>query len=121
MTKEQKYAEQLKDLGIYEEAFKPLIHDLCMLERDLSRARKQLKKKTPAGEVPSCADPLYNVIRQLQANILAYRDALGLTPKSLKKLQGSQPALRRVPDMQETPLSRIQKKHGNVRNSNASA
>lgn len=87
-SKETQYAEQLKSLGIYDKAFDPAIHELCILERELSRARKQLKAKSKDGEPPSFADPLYAAIRQIQTSILAYRDSLGLTPKSLRKLKG---------------------------------
>lgn len=93
-SKETEYAEQLKSLGIYDKAFEPAIHELCILERELSRARKQLKDKAGKDEngkpkAPSYSDPLYASIRQIQTSILAYRDSLGLTPKSLKKLKGA--------------------------------
>ena len=34
MTKEQIYAEQMRDLGIYDKAFEPEIHTLAILERE---------------------------------------------------------------------------------------
>ena len=120
-SKEEKYIQQLKDLGIYEQAYDPAIHELCILERELSRARKQLKDKAADGKAPSYADPLYSVIRQLQTNILAYRDALGMTPKSLRKLRGNQPVLRTIAGNAETPLERMQKKHGTAWKSNTTA
>lgn len=116
MAKEQEYADQLRALGIYEDAYKPAIHELCILERELSRARKQLKALNPGGAAP-LTDPLYAVIRQLQTSILAYRDALGLTPKSLRRLKGCQAAARPMAPAVETPLSLLQKKHGAIRQS----
>ena len=87
-TKEQKYAEQLKTLGVYTPAFDGEIHELCILERELSRARKQWSKTSTNGESPSLSHPLYAVITQIRRDILAHRDALGLTPKALKRLIG---------------------------------
>ena len=116
-TKEDRYKSQLIALGIYEEAYDPAIHELCVLEREMSRARKQLKGTAPDGEAPSYADPLYGVVRQLQTNILAYRDALGLTPKSLKKLKGQ--AGSSVPTATaQSPLEVILSRHGENRKPN---
>lgn len=116
-TKEDRYKSQLIALGIYEEAYDPAIHELCVLEREMSRARKQLKGTAPDGEAPSYADPLYGVVRQLQTNILAYRDALGLTPKSLKKLKGQ--AVSSVPPVTaQSPLEVILSRHGENRKTN---
>lgn len=87
-AKEKIYADQLKSLGIYDPAFDGEIHQLCILERELSRARKQWKASATSGEAPSLSHPLYGVITQIQRDILAHRDALGLTPKALKRLVG---------------------------------
>ena len=87
-TKEKKYIEQLQALGVYTPAFDGEIHELCILERELSRARKQWSKTATNGESPSLSDPLYAVITQIRRDILAHRDALGLTPKALKRLLG---------------------------------
>ena len=116
-TKEDRYKSQLIALGIYEEAYDPAIHELCVLEREMSRARKQLKGTAPDGEAPSYADPLYGVVRQLQTNILAYRDALGLTPKSLKKLKG-QVGSSVPPATAQSPLEVILSRHGENRKTN---
>lgn len=110
-TREEKYTEQLKTLGIYEDAYAPAIHELCIMEREMSRARKQLKDKAPDSAAPSYADPLYGVIRQLQNNILAYRDALGLTPKSMRRLKGQQISIGPADDASNT-LAMIMSKHG---------
>ena len=116
-TKEDRYKSQLIALGIYEEAYDPAIHELCVLEREMSRARKQLKGTAQDGEAPSYADPLYGVVRQLQTNILAYRDALGRTPKSLKKLKGQAGSLV-PPATAQSPLEVILSRHGENRKTN---
>ena len=41
MTKEQIYAEQMRDLGIYDKAFEPEIHTLAILEREHQRTMKE--------------------------------------------------------------------------------
>lgn len=117
-TKEQKYADQLKGLGIYDPAFDPAIHELCILERELSRARKQLQAKAESGKAPSYADPLYTAIRQIQTSILAYRDSLGLTPKSLKKLKGTC-AAEPASEPQDSVLALILNRHDRKTNTTA--
>lgn len=116
-TKEDRYKSQLIALGIYEEAYDPAIHELCVLEREISRARKQLKDTAADGKAPSYADPLYGVVRQLQTNILAYRDALGLTPKSLKKLKGQAGSSVQTA-VAQSPLEVILSRHGKNRGTN---
>lgn len=88
MAKEQQYKEQMQAMGTYDPAFDGAIHQLCILERELSRARRQWSATTPSGVAPLFSHPLYGVITQLQRDILAHRDSLGLTPKGLKKLTG---------------------------------
>lgn len=109
-SKEKTYAEQLKALGVYNEAFDSAIHELCILERELRRARNELKQKYPEDKYKAFSDPLYSTIRQLQTSILAYRDSLGLTPKGLQKLKGRVESPAPTKSM-ETPLSLIQKKY----------
>lgn len=109
-SKEEVYKAQLIELGIYEEAYNSAIKELCMIERELSRARKNLKAKHtgPDKKVDEYAyftDPLYGVVKQLHASALAYKDALGLTPKALKKLKGKTHVGRQAPMQIETPLS----------------
>ena len=89
MTKEQVYEQQLKDLGIFEEAFRPEISTLAQLERELTRAKKAWSATVPRGDKPSMLDPLYRVIIGLRQEILAHREALGLTPKALRRLRGA--------------------------------
>lgn len=119
-TKEQTYKSQMEKLGVYDAAFDAAIHELCILEREMSRARKQLKAKTAEGQAPSLTDPLYGVIRQINTAVLAYRDSLGLTPKGLRKLKGNICEPKTLAPARETVLSIIQGKH-DVRKSNSSA
>lgn len=87
MTKEQIYAEQMRDLGIYDRAFEPEIHTLAILEREHQRTMKEWKATAEDGKAPSAADKLYTVIQQQRRDILAHREALGLTPKAFKRLK----------------------------------
>lgn len=88
MAREQIYIEQLKALGIYEEAFAPEISTLAQLERELTRAKKAWSATAPPGGKPSLLDPHYQVICSLRREILTHREALGLTPKALRRLRG---------------------------------
>ena len=88
MAKEDLYKQQLQDLGVYDPAFDPAIHVLCIQERELSRAMKAWKATAPGkNEFPSITDPLYLEISKLRRDILARQDALGLTPKGLQRLR----------------------------------
>lgn len=88
MAKEQVYKQQLMDLGVYDPAFDPAIHVLCIQERELSRAMKAWKATAPGKDsAPSITDPLYTEISKLRRDILARQDALGLTPKGLQRLR----------------------------------
>ena len=89
MTREQVYTQQLKDLGVYEPAFDPLIKDLAKAERRRTRAEKAWSATAPPGGKPSFLDPHYQVVAQLDREILGYREVMGLTPKSLRRLRGS--------------------------------
>ncbi len=89
VTKEQKYADQLKDLGIYEPAFEPTIHQLAILEREQARTRKAWKKSADDGEEPATLDRLYAVILQQDKMIHTLRESLGLTPKALRRIRSS--------------------------------
>ncbi len=88
MTKEQVYREQMKALGIYEEIFEPEIRTLCRIEREYTRAQKAWSATAPPGGKPSFLNEHYPVIQKLRAEILQHREALGLTPKALRKLTG---------------------------------
>lgn len=83
MTREQKYAEQLRAIGLYQPAFDPEIHTLAMMERELQRLNKAWK----ADGSPVEDSDLYAAIVTLRRDILSHRDALGLTPKGLHRLR----------------------------------
>jgi len=87
MAKEATYRQQLQDLGVYDPAFDPAIHVLCIQERELSRAMKAWKATAAKDEAPLITDPLYQEISRLRRDILARQDALGLTPKGLQRLR----------------------------------
>lgn len=87
MTREEKYVEQLKQLGIYQPAFEPAIHTLAMMEREVQRMVKDWKAAgSPVGT------KLHNAIVTQRRDILARQDALGLTPKGLHRLQSKSAA-----------------------------
>ena len=86
-SKEATYRQQLQDLGVYDVAFDPAIHLLCIQERELSRAMKAWKATVGKDESPLITDPLYQEISKLRRDILARQDALGLTPKGLQRLR----------------------------------
>ena len=98
MTREDKYKAQLVELGIYQEAFDPVIKDLCQAERRRTRAQNEWSAKAkaeaadrgedPAKTKPSFLDDLWGVICDLDKSIMVYREALGLTPKALRRLRG---------------------------------
>ena len=101
MTREQKYIEQLKQMGIYQAAFDPEIHMLAIMERELQRLMKRWKAEgSPVTDVSANGSPTSNktwdAITALRRDILAHRDALGLTPKGLHrlrpKMEGTDPA-----------------------------
>lgn len=87
MAKEAIYKQQLMDLGVYDPAFDPAIHVLCIQERELSRAMKAWKATAAKDQAPLITDPLYQEISKLRRDILARQDALGLTPKGLQRLR----------------------------------
>lgn len=88
MTKEETYKNQLIALGVWDDAFIPEVHDLCQLERELTRAKKEWSKTAGPGQKPSVLDKHYQIIQQLRRDILTHRESLGLTPKGLKRLVG---------------------------------
>ena len=82
MTREQKYVELLKAAGVYQPAFDMEIHMLAVMEREHARTLTAWKK---AGSRTNT--DLYDVIVQQRKDILAHRDALGLTPKGMHRLR----------------------------------
>ena len=107
MTKEQQYTAALQALGIYDPAFDGEIHQLCILERELSRTLKLWKATAKGTDAPSPTDPLYTVITQQRRDILAHRDALGLTPKALKRLQRQNAATAAEPQSSSPALAAV--------------
>lgn len=87
MTKEDKYKADLKSLGIWEPAFAPAVHELCILEREQSRTRKAWKATADPGQAPSPLDDHYAVILQQDKMIQSLRESLGLTPKALRRIR----------------------------------
>ena len=103
MTREEKYIEQLKALEIYDPAFDPAIKNLGRLEKELTRAQKEWSEEAKAEGLtrPSFKSKLYPVIQGLRAEIDRNRDALGLTPKGLKKIKGDYYETVRAGEMAE--------------------
>ena len=93
MTREQKYTQQMQRLGIWDEIFEPEIHALCIMERDLQRLTTRWKADgyqtvEKRGNGPAATDRTFDAIMTLRRQILAMKDALGLTPKALARLKG---------------------------------
>lgn len=89
VTREQQYKAQMETLGTYDPAFDPAIHTLAVMERELQRTMKAWKATAPGkNAAPSTEHKLYAVIQTQRKDILAHRDALGLTPKALRRLRG---------------------------------
>ena len=86
MTREEIYTEQLKVMGIYQPAFDPEIQTLAEMERDLQRVKKAWRETAKEGRKPSPLDPHFELINKMRREILNHRDALGLTPKAMKRL-----------------------------------
>jgi len=113
MTREQRYTEQLRELGIYQEAFDPEIRMLAMMERELQRMVKRWKAEgspiTDTGaQGTTTSNKTLDAINAMRRDILAHRDALGLTPKGLHRLKpkGMEKA---PPAVQQTVLELIQR------------
>ena len=86
--REEVYIAQLKALGIWQDAFLPVVKDLSKAERRRTRAEKEWSATVPKGGKPSFTHPLYQTVVQLDRMVMEYREALGLTPKALRKLRG---------------------------------
>ncbi|MEE3381564.1 MAG: hypothetical protein VZQ96_06980 [Succiniclasticum sp.] len=91
MAREQVYTAQLKDLGIWEDAFAPMVKELAQIDRRRTRLQKAWAATAPPGGKPSFLDPHYALIVQAERDALAFREALGLTPKALRRLRGAMP------------------------------
>ena len=84
MTREQVYTQQLQAMGVWQPAFTPAVKTLADMEREHQRTKKRWK--ADGGDTTS---DLYPAIVQQRRDILAHRDALGLTPKGLRRLKAS--------------------------------
>lgn len=114
MTREQAYTEQMKLLGIYQPIFDPEIRTLCKLERDLQRLEKRWKEAgcptvERGGRGPTTSDKTLDAIMAMRREVLAHRDALGLTPKGLSRLKGkgTEPAAAAPASREPTTLDLI--------------
>lgn len=109
MTREQKYTEFLRALGVYQDAFDPEIHTLATMERELQRMLKAWKADgAPTEDITANGTPTMNktlsAIMQMRRDILAHRDALGLTPKALNRLQSKADTPEEPAAQAPTPL-----------------
>lgn len=93
MAREKEYRTQLESLGVWREPFTAAVHELCILEREQSRARKEWKASAAENEAPSVTSPIYQVILTQGRDIAKLRESLGLTPNGLKRLLGAQQAV----------------------------
>lgn len=107
MTREQKYADQMEQLGIWDEAFAPEVKILAMMERELQRFTKEWKN---AGADPESV--LWEEIKSQRRDILARKEALGLTPKALKRIKGAEwtEQAKNQPEKLKTALELIQER-----------
>lgn len=84
--KEAQYKAQMSALGIWDDAFSGAVHDLCMLERDQAKTRTAWRAAL-AAEKRLDAEGLAELLMSQDKAIQAHRDALGLTPKALRRFQ----------------------------------
>lgn len=89
MAREDVYIAQLQELGVWHEAFRPIVKDLAKAERRRTRAEKEWAATVPKGGKPSFTHPLYQTCIQLDRTVNEYRESLGLTPKALRRLTGT--------------------------------
>ena len=89
MTREEKYRAQMKELGIYDPIFEPEITTLAQIEREYQRAKTAWSKTAPPKGKPSFLDDHYAIVIKLRSEMLQHREALGLTPRALKKVRGA--------------------------------
>lgn len=105
MTREQKYAEQMKALGIYQEIYEPEIRMLAGMERELQRLTKRWR-----DDGSHIGGKSYEAILTLRRDILSHRDALGLTPKGYNRIKPKDTAPPLPAGTGATVLELIQKK-----------
>lgn len=88
MTREQTIKSQLQAMGTYDAAFDAEIHILAGMERDLRSAQKLWREQTREGGSKFESES-WPVIERLRKDILTHYDALGLTPKGMKRLRAA--------------------------------
>lgn len=102
MGREAMIRADMEAVGTYNEIFEPTIKQLAKAERELSKAEKAWKASggqmvaelvNKTGATYTAKDPHYAVVDQMRKDILALRNQLGLTPKSLKRVQDKQAAM----------------------------
>ena len=96
MTLEQRYTQELKELGVYKTAFDGTVKLLAQMERELGRIDKAWREacaaqygKDDAGrpkKLDYCHE-LHEKMEKARRDILTYRESLGLTPKGYKRLR----------------------------------
>lgn len=87
MSKEAEYRRQMEELGVWQDAFAAEVHQLAIMERELSRTMRAWKATAKDGGSPSVLDPHYPIIVRMRSDILTHRESLGLTPKGLRRLK----------------------------------
>ena len=86
MSKESDYKARMETLGVWADAFEGAVHDLCMLERDQAKTRTAWRKALAEGNADLTAS-LFKLLMEQDEAIKAYREALCLTPRAVRKLQ----------------------------------
>ena len=101
MGREAMIRADMEAVGTYNPIFDATIKQLARAERELSRAEKTWRENGGAmvaelvnktGATYTAKDPHYAVVDQLRKDILALRNQLGLTPKSLNRVKEQQSA-----------------------------
>ena len=96
MGRETMIKADMEAVGTYNPIFDTTIKQLAKLERELPKAERAwraaggnmvIEQVNKAGAAYSAKDPHYAIVDQLRKDILALKNQLGLTPKSLKRVQ----------------------------------
>ena len=96
MGREAMIKADMEAVGTYNPIFDTTIKQLAKLERELPKAERAwraaggsmvIEQVNKAGATYTAKDPHYAVVDQLRKDILALKNQLGLTPKSLKRVQ----------------------------------
>lgn len=109
MTKEEKYTRQLRQQGIWDPILAPAVHELCILERELPRLRKEWSATAEPGGKPSFDNPLYDKIIKLNAEIRAARASMIRNAKIIKSARDGHDEGQG--EREKTMLAQIRAKH----------